>query len=345
MTMLVRTTVAYQRIHQIGAGEGRNSIVYLARDEQFGGDIVVKEVPKADFRLPERYFDEAQALYAARSQNVVPLHWASQTNDLICLAMPHYPQGSLARRIEHGPLLVREVVRIAQEVCAGAATVHRAQLLHLDIKPSNVLFNEVGNALLADFGQAVDVGNYGVATGSMRVYQLCAPPELLIGRGAAIPSDVFQLGMTLYRAANGSPFFHSQVLKAESDGLFGAIVAGKFPTRDYLPHVPRTLRTVLSRAMSVDPAERYQSATELAEAVAAVRVELDWHVDMSDPDVTAWRADRDGRASIEVHRITRGRRYNVEARRGGRSIRAYCAADLNAAAATRLLNRCFRKLR
>lgn len=314
--MKIVTNVAYTRIQEIGAGEGRNSKVYLVRDEQLAGELVVKEVEKTSFRTPARYFVEAQAVYASRSPNVVPIHWGSQTADLICLAMPHYPKGSLARKLKDGPLPVAEVIRLAQQLCAGAEHIHRAHYVHLDAKPSNVLFDHHGVAQLADFGQAIDVGDSGITTCNVPIYYEYTPPEVFSMFVVSPASDVYQLGLTLYRAVNGETFYAKQRDAADAKGMRAAIENGAFPNGTFLPHVPHALRRAIRKALNTDHAQRQQSATELAEDIARVRADHDWVVDDTSADCTIWMLSRATHAVTEVRRLCSRKRFAIEVWRG-----------------------------
>src|SRR5438093_498540 len=103
--MKVLGSITYQTLGEIGKGEGRNSKVYLADEPQLGGRVAVKEIDKAQFgSSATEYFKEAQAMYRTTHENVVPIHYACQTPTSISLVMPHYPNGSLAKRISDRPL-------------------------------------------------------------------------------------------------------------------------------------------------------------------------------------------------------------------------------------------------
>jgi len=141
--MQVVASIEYQKIRQIGIGQGMNSEVFLASDPQLNGTIAVKEIPKANFgNSISSYFSEAQTMFAAAHPNIVPIQYACETTDRVCLAMPYFSQGSLSDRINVDPLSLLEIQRVAQGVLSGLARIHAAGFLHLDIKPSNVLLSE-----------------------------------------------------------------------------------------------------------------------------------------------------------------------------------------------------------
>jgi serine/threonine protein kinase len=299
--MKVVASVEYQKMHEIGAGEGMNSKVYLATDPQLAGTIAVKEIPKADFgNKVDRYFSEAQAMHKTKHENIVPVHYACATGTHVCIAMPFFKNGSFAGLVKNGPALPSLVLATGRAVLAALAQVHLANLLHLDVKPSNVLLSDRNVPMLADFGQARELSGTGTAT-ALRMYHLAVPPEAY-GGVLAVPSDIFQAGLLLYRAANGDPHFMSQWTSDHNRQAL-AVQKGRFPKRDsFLPHVPQRLRTAIRRALRVDPQERYQSAMEFADALGKVELNLDWTTTVSPNDRT-WSVKRPDQPDLTVRAV------------------------------------------
>ena len=270
-----------------------NSKVYLATDVQFSGNIAVKEIPKVTFgNTIADYYREAERMFAASHRNVVPVHYAGETGSLICIAMPYFSAGSLATRIGAGPVRLREIIRIAQGVLSGLTKVHNSGLLHLDIKPSNVLFDDRGNPLLADFGQCRHVGTAGlVAVPSM--YFRAMPPETLLTGTAGAHSDIYQAGLLLYRMSNGDAHYQAQAFQIARGNLEKVITKGRFPDRSsFQPHIPGRLKTIIRKALRVDPSERYGSAFDLSDDLARLPIALDWAVATSASGLVEWQASR-----------------------------------------------------
>ena len=99
--MEVVAEIRYDRQHQIGAGEGLNSKVFMALDQQLGGQLIAKEIDKSRFGNVTQYFEEAKAMFASAHQNVVPIQYACETASHVVLAMPYYANGSLNGRNIH----------------------------------------------------------------------------------------------------------------------------------------------------------------------------------------------------------------------------------------------------
>lgn len=290
--MQILATIEYTQGREIGAGQGMNSRVFLVDDPQLGGRLAVKEIPKASFVNASGYWDEARAMFGASHDFVVPIRYACQTADLVCLAMPYFQRGSLTDRIQAAPLRPAEVIRIGQGILAGLAQIHIAGHLHFDLKPSNVLFSDQDQPMVADFGQARAIGPNGVTLPPARLYRYGIPPELFTHGHGTVASDVFQAGLTLYRAVNGEPFYQAQLLANAAD-IRTAICTGIFPDRDeYLPHVTRAMRQVIRKALQLNSADRYGSAREFATALGRVMVTKDWSTTCQPSGEIEWRCQQ-----------------------------------------------------
>ena len=235
--MQVVAELRYQRLQQIGVGEGMNSEVYLSHDPQVGGQVAVKEIPKSRFgNVVSLYFQEAQAMFAVAHSNVVPVQYGCETTEHVVLAMPYFANGSLAKRIATGPLSLDTVLHVAQGILSGVARIHQLGFLHLDIKPANVLFSSTWAPLISDFGQSREMTS-GTANVSA-MYFHAMPPETLNQLVATIQSDIYQVGLLLYRAVNGEPFYQKQVVGKTDQELMKEIAKGKFPDRENSCHTP-----------------------------------------------------------------------------------------------------------
>jgi len=194
---------------------------------------------------------------------VVPILYACETPTSIALVMPHYPKGSLAKRIKDRPLQLSEVLRVAHAVLNGLAHIHAEGFIHFDVKPSNVLFSTTDIPMVADLGQSRAMSPTTGTVTAPKLYYTAFPPELVASPVGTVLSDIYQVGVLLYRAVNGEELFQAQIVPPPI--LFQRIAKGKFPDRtQFMPHVPKRLRTIIRKALRVNPAERYQSATDMA---------------------------------------------------------------------------------
>ena len=319
--MKVAAKLEYEKLRQIGVGQGMNSTVFLANDPQLGGEIVVKEVPITKFRnTVAAYFEEAHAMFAANHANVVPVLYAGTTATDICIAMPHYSKGSLADLLTTGPLTVADVVRLGQDVLAGLAHIHIAGYVHFDVKPSNVLLSHTRRGLIADFGQSRAIGPGGTIS-VPSLYWSCVPPEAYRGT-VTLLADVYQAGLLLYRAVNGEADWNAQVA-ASAAKIDDLIKRGRFPNRKrFLPHVPDRLRRVIRKALSIDPKGRFQSATEFADDLGQVAPPLNWRCSPAGSGTMSWRADRAGQPALIVELLPNAASWDVQLFTDGSTRRA-----------------------
>src|SRR5262249_18917954 len=158
----------------------------------------------------------------------------------------------------------RRVARIALQVADALAHAHRLGVLHRDVKPSNLLLDAQGTVWVTDFGLAkvhdsAELTTPGEVVGTLRYLA----PERLHGQGDA-RGDVYALGLTLYELLTLRPAFAGD--GEQKQHLVSRILFEEPPRpRRLEPAIPRDLETIVLKATAKDPAQRYQSATELAD--------------------------------------------------------------------------------
>jgi serine/threonine protein kinase len=298
--MKIMGEIAYERQKQIGVGQGMNSTVWLAHDPQLGGTIAVKEIEKANLGNDvDAFFKEANAMFASHHSNVVPIRAAWQTSDLVCLGMNYFRNGSLQDRMATGPVGLKDALRVGHGILAGLGHIHSKHFIHFDIKPSNVLFADNGEPMLADFGQTRKFTPPTSVVVRPRMYVFGMPPECYQGFGI-VQSDIYQVGLTMYRALNGDPFFKLQVPPSAAE-IEAQTLSGRFPSRSkFMPHVPVRLRTIVRKAMAVNATDRYPDAASFATDLAGVSIGLDWRTTVSSNGDIEWRAKRSDQPEIIV---------------------------------------------
>lgn len=298
----VHATIRYQQIEPIGIGEGMHSSVFRAFDPYLEREIAVKEIRKSDLGNDFNSFcQEARTMFATSDPNIVGVEYVCETPDRIAIALPYFSNGSLKARIKVNPLSLRELLKVAQGISAGLGRVHSYDYLHLDLRPANILFDDTEKPLIGDFGQSRHVSSNG-AVNFPDTYKWAMPPEVWNTHAATVESDIYQLGVLLYRAANGESVYQAQKAAISSDSeLRDKILKGQFPDpRVFLPHVPGRIRTIIRKAMRVEPLERYHSASEFAAALGRVPLPLDWMTNSLGGGAYKWRAVRTGRPELEV---------------------------------------------
>ncbi len=294
-----RAELTFDIIREIGQN-GRNSQTFITHDHQLDAEIVTKRIRKDRLNSPTEFFAESQALYASTHPNVVQIHYACFDNDHVYLAMPYYPNGSVKELITGRHLTVRQIVTIGSQILAGLHNIHSKNLIHFDVKPDNILLSPQREALVSDFGQAKQMNYSGIAAQD-RLYGKMIPPEALATDHFDRTFDIYQFGLTLYRMCNGNEQFYSQFSKYGPPGKFDRVAFGHdlrnaiFPDRNaFLPHIPSALRNMIKKCLAVDPANRYQSAVDVANSMAGIDGNcLDWQL-VSHPDKNIWKKSENG---------------------------------------------------
>ena len=277
-----KAELTFDILEEIGQ-DGQNSRTYVSHDHQLNAEIVTKQMPKVKFNSPADFFAESQALYSSAHPNVVQIHYACFDDDHIYVAMPFYRNGSIKNLMSGRHLTVREIIVFGAQTLAGLHNIHSKNLIHFDIKPDNILISQQGEALVSDFGQSKQMNFAGIAAQD-RHYGKMIPPEATSTDHFGRTFDIYQFGLTLYRMCNGNEHFYAQFAKYgqpndfDRDAFRYDIRNGRFPDRSaFEPHIPSTLRNVVKKCLEVQPENRYQSAVEVANAMANIEGNcLDW---------------------------------------------------------------------
>jgi len=171
---------------------------------------------------------------------------------------------TLRARFEHAPLPLDEVVSIGARVATALHDLHRQQVIHLDVKPSNILFRPDGSAVLVDFGLSRHAQLPDLLEEEFELPMGTGPymsPEQVQFVRSDLRSDLFALGVLLYHLATGArPFGAPTSVRGLRKRLYQAPV----PPRALRPELPPWLQEVILRCLEVDPARRHQSAAQLA---------------------------------------------------------------------------------
>ncbi len=248
-------------------GQGGFAWVFAGRDSADGRSVAVKVLkPRyaGDDQFEHRFRNESAVASELDHPNVIGISEVGQADGFTFFVMDLYPD-SLATRLEReGTLPEEELVRIGREIAAGLAYAHEAGFVHRDIKPHNVLFREDGAAVIADFGIARAVSGYVSATGvnmTIGTPQYISP-EQAQGRQLDGRSDLYALGVTLYRAATGNAPFRS------SDWFELArmhVEDQASPPRKQRPDLSARLERVILKCLAKHPDDRYRTAGTLEE--------------------------------------------------------------------------------
>lgn len=259
-------------------GRGGMGVVYLARNTLLAREEVLKVVAREFLDRPgavDRFLREMQLAARLQHPNVVTAYNALRLGDLLAFAMEYVDGQDLAVVVrDGGPLPIRTACIYARQVALGLQHAFEKGMVHRDIKPSNLMLIKEGKrhtVKILDFGLAKAVSDNDAATdltGSGRVLgtpDYMAPEQIRDAASARTTADVYSLGGTLFYLLTGSPPFRAQSLADLFD-------AHRFSPPPWLPEhrsdVPKELAVVLARMMAKEPADRFQSPGEVAQALA-----------------------------------------------------------------------------
>ena len=185
-------------------GHGGYGEVWRAYDPQLDRHIALKLVPAEHDQEAHDVLREGRLLARVRHPNVAAIYGASRVDREIGVAMEFVSGDDLDTRVRrHGPLPSREALNIGLQLARALDAVHRAGVLHRDVKASNVKCTEDGRAILLDFGSSGELRVHSSAPVSEPGTPLYLAPEVLLGGPATIQSDLYSLGVLLYYLATG----------------------------------------------------------------------------------------------------------------------------------------------
>lgn len=256
-------------------GRGGMGIVYRARDKRLKRVVAIKLLPpELSFRrdIRSRFLREAETAAQLGHPNIVPIYSVDEVGNLVFFVMACIDGDNLATMLQkRGPLPVENVRRWVAEVADALAYAHARGVIHRDIKPDNILLDGIdGRALVTDFGIAramVDSGESSrlTATGMAIGTPAYMSPEQASGdRDLDGRSDLYSLGVVAYQMLVGEPPFIGNTTPAL---LVKHLAEMPVPVLARRPDVPADLAMIVMRLLEKAPQDRFQSATELVQAL------------------------------------------------------------------------------
>jgi serine/threonine-protein kinase len=246
--------------------------VYKAYDPRFERLVAIKLLPAEFLHDPTfraRFEREAKTIAALEHIAIVPVYDFGEEAGQPYLVMRYMPGGSLEDRLKKGPLTLSAVSELYNRLAPALDVAHRQGIIHRDLKPGNILYDQHGSPCISDFG----IAKLSQASATLTAGMVVGTPAYMSpeqGEGASDlngRSDVYALGAILFQLLTGR-------LPYQSDTPHGMIIqhiTKPIPDlRPLRPDLPPQVQAVLERAMAKPRDQRYATAGELAQAVAAL---------------------------------------------------------------------------
>ncbi len=264
--------------YQVGRRLGRGGMgeVYEAVDLDLGRRVALKFVAPelaADAVALRRFEREARSAAALNHPHIATLYAFEREGNRTFIAMELVGGGSIRDRLANGPLPIGEALAIARDVAGALANAHRSGIVHRDVKPENLMFDDHGVVKLMDFGLArAALASRMTISGTTLGTAAYMPPESMKG-GADAQGDVFALGVTLHEMLAGIlPFAGDSPLAL----LYTSANEDPKPLRDARPEAPEVVEDLVKRMLIKAPEGRPDAATvarELAAITGTVALE------------------------------------------------------------------------
>src|SRR6266508_3049522 len=263
--------------------------VYLATDTRSGREVALKLLPDSSIRDQQRvrrFQQEAPSILALNHPNIVTIYEIGQTDSAHYIVTERITGETLRRRLARAPLEISEALSIAIEVSKALEATHAAGIVHRDIKPENIMLRPDGYVKVLDFGIAKLTERQAplISTEAATMMKVQTTPGVVMGtvyymspeqaRGQEVDArtDIWSLGAVLYEMVAGRPPFEGNTPQNVI-----ILIAGKEPAplARFAPDTPPELQRIVSKALTKDREERYQTAKDLLIDLKKLKQRLD----------------------------------------------------------------------
>ena len=256
-------------------GQGAMGIVYKARDPLIDRVVAIKTI-NLSLALDEkdeyegRFYQEAKAAGRLNHPNIVTIYDVGKSGDVAYIAM-EFLEGRELRDIldQDQAMQVEQVLDVTAQVALGLAYAHEHDIVHRDVKPSNIMVVRDGHVKITDFGIArMESAAVRTQTGMVLGSPKYMSPEQVMGKAIDQRSDIFSLGVMLYEMLTRQAPFTGENVNAIMYQTLNTIPA---PPNTLNPAVPAMLNFIVAKALAKGVDDRYQDARELANDLRACR--------------------------------------------------------------------------
>ncbi|MGE5839767.1 MAG: protein kinase domain-containing protein [Deltaproteobacteria bacterium] len=275
----IKPTVGrYEVVSELG--QGAMGIVYKAKDPKINRFLAIKTIRFSDEFEPDkireikdRFMREAEIAGKLAHPSIVAIYDVGEDYDLTYMAMEYLEGESLQKYCRKGFLLpLRKVLYVVSEVALALDYAHRQGVIHRDVKPANIMLLKDGKVKVTDFGIAKAVSSSQTKSGIVLGTPNYMSPEQINGHDLDGRSDIFSLGVVFFELLTGVLPFHGKNLT----NLFYQITQVKHSSpREVNPKVPNPVEQIVDKALSKDPAQRFQTCSDFARYLKAMINRID----------------------------------------------------------------------
>lgn len=246
-------------------GRGAQGVVYLARDPRLDRQVAIKTLRADSVAQNDNLLREARTVSNLQHPNIIPLYDLGSDEGEPYLVYAYIAGETVAQVLKRsGPLSMANAARIVADVLDALASAHGQGIMHLDIKPANVMIASTGQHLVMDFGIARTITQKPDALGGITGTPQYMAPETISAKGAEFRSDIFSAGVMLYEMVTGAPVVEGgnafQILNRNAHEKADA------PSSRNVK-VDEKLEWIILKAIAKKPEERFPSALAMRQAL------------------------------------------------------------------------------
>src|SRR5436309_6549806 len=286
--LLVGQTIGHYKISE-AIGTGGMGEVYLAIDITAGRKAALKLLPfrfTGDAERLKRFQQEAHAVVALNHPNILTIYEIGEDHSIHYIASELIEGETLRERLQRGPMHLSEALDVAIQVASALAAAHQAGIVHRDIKPENIMLRPDGYAKVLDFGIAklaeqelptsmpkneallLVETNLRSILGTVRYMS----PEQACGEQIDKRTDIWSLGVVLYEMVTGHEPFIGDTPR---EVMTSILETEPPPLKSYIRQAPAELQQIVSKTLRKERTERYQSVSEMLQALKNLRHKLE----------------------------------------------------------------------
>ena len=247
-------------------GEGGMGVVYKAEDFKLKRIVALKFLPSNALGTEKekgRFIREAQTAASLNHPNIATIYEIDEVEGEIFIAMEYIDGQTLKKKVDSGPLKIKEAVKIACQVADGLHAAHEKGITHRDIKSANVMLTKKGQAKIMDFGLAKLKDEVRSSKSGIAGTIAYMAPEQLQGFEVDTRTDIWSFGVVMYEMLMGQLPFKGEY---ESAMMYSIVSTNPEPMSD----VPSELERIVNKSLAKNPEERYQHVDELPVDLKAI---------------------------------------------------------------------------